>query len=36
MRTVVSSAKEIENRSFDALEKSFINTVKNSGPRMDP
>ena len=36
MRTVVSSAKRIKNRSFDALEKSFMNTIKNSGLRIDP
>ena len=28
MKTVVSSAKRIENKSSEALEKSFINTIK--------
>ena len=36
MMTVVSSAKRIENRSSDALEKSFINTIKKRGPRIEP
>ena len=36
MRTLVSSAKRIRNKSFDDLEKSFINTLKNSGLRIDP
>ena len=36
MRAVVLSTKKIENKRSDALEKSFINTIKNSGPRMDP
>ena len=36
MKTVVTSAKRIENRRSDALEKSFINALKNSGSRIDP
>ena len=35
MMTVVSSAKRIE-KSSDALEKSFINTIKKRGPRIEP
>ena len=33
--TVVSPVKRIENKSLDALEKSFINTIKKRGPRME-
>ena len=36
MMTVVSSAKRIENEMLDALEKSFINTIKKRGPRREP
>ena len=36
MMTVVSLAKRIENKSLDALEKSFINTIKKRGPMMEP
>ena len=36
MMTVVSSAKRIENKMLDALEKSFINTIKKRGPRIEP
>ena len=36
MMTVVSSAKRIENQMLGALEKSFINTIKKSGPRIEP
>ena len=36
MMRVVSSAKSIENINLDAFEKSFINTVKKRGPRIEP
>ena len=36
MMTVVSSAKRIENEMLDAHEKSFINTIKKRGPRIEP
>ena len=36
MMTVVSSAKRIENKRLDDLEKSFINTIKKRGPRIEP
>ena len=36
MMTVVSSAKRIENKMLDALEKLFINTIKKRGPRIEP
>ena len=36
MMTVVSSAKRIENKMLDALEKSFINKIKKRGPRIEP
>ena len=32
MMTVVSSAKRIENKRLDALEKSSINAIKKRGP----
>ena len=35
MMTVVSSAKRIENKRLDALEKSFINTIKKREPRIE-
>ena len=36
MITVVSSAKRIKNKMLDALQKSFINTIKKIGPRIKP
>ena len=36
MMTVVSSARRIENKSSDALEKLFINTIKKKGPMIEP
>ena len=36
MMTLVSSAKRIENKMLDALEKSFINTIKKRGPMIEP
>ena len=36
MMTVVSSTKRIENKRLDALEKSFVNTMKKRGPRIEP
>ena len=35
MMTVVSSAKRIVNKMLDALEKSFINTIKKRGPKIE-
>ena len=35
MMTVVSSAKRLENKMLDALEKSFINTIKKRGHRIE-
>ena len=36
MMKVVSSTKRIENKMLDAPEKSFINTIKKRGPRIEP
>ena len=36
MMMVVSSAKRRENKKLDAREKSFINTIKERGPRIEP
>ena len=33
--TLVSSAKRTAKNNLEALEKSFINNVKNNGPRID-
>ena len=33
---LVSSAKIIEKRSSEALEKSFMYKIKRSGPKIDP
>ena len=36
MITVLSSAKSIENKSSDVLEKSYINAIKTRRPRIKP
>ena len=36
MMTVVPSAKRIENKSSDVLEKSFLNAIKKRGHRNKP
>ena len=36
MMTVVSSAKRIENKSLDVLEKLFIDTIKKRRPWIEP
>ena len=36
MKTLVSSAKSIVKSISDALEKLFINRIKNNGPNIDP
>ena len=35
MMTVVSSAKRIENKMLNALKRSFINTIKKRGPKIE-
>ena len=36
MKTLVSSAYNIENNLLEALEKSLISTINKIGPIMDP
>ena len=35
-KTLVSSAKSIENNNVDQREKSFMNKMKSKGPRIKP
>ena len=34
-KTLVSSAKSIENNNVDEREKSFMNNIKSKGPRIE-